>query len=172
MKTNDFWLFATHLYGEPGVADACLWLQEQYDLDVMLLLLCLWSGYEWGPLHPAQLHMLINDSEPWRQNLVRPLRSARRWLKKYRSAIAAPSAADSETLRQAILDNELVAERLQGELLQALLAAWQGATLSGKPGAAAAESNVHLYLKQLSIALDPGNEQRLKVILTASPRPA
>jgi len=172
MKTNDFWLFATHLYGEPGVADACLWLQEQHDLDVMLLLLCLWSGYERGPLHPAQLHMLVSDSGPWRRSLVQPLRSARKWLKEYRPAVPEPSAVDREALRQAILAKELAAERLQGELLQALLAAWQGATRPGVPGAAAAESNVRLYLKQLSISPDPENEQRLEVILAASPRPA
>lgn len=168
MERDNFWPFANRLYARPGVADACLWLQERHDLDVMLLLLCLWTGYQRGPLHPDQLRMLIAAGDPWRREVVKPLRSARQWLKHHQAM--ADDAADETALRRAILDNELAAERLQGELFEALLRGWEGESLPATPGAVAAESNIRLYLALLSLTLDSAGEQRLQVILGAFPK--
>lgn len=170
VSSDDFWLFANRIYARPEVADACLWLQHRHDLDVMLLLLCLWAGHQRGALHPTQLRMLIAAGEPWHQGVVKPLRSARQWLKGYQSA--ADPAPDRAALRQAIADSELAAERLQGAHFAALLRNWTGETLTAKPGAAAAESNVRLYLALLSLTPDEEDEQRLRAILTAFPEPA
>lgn len=170
MSGDGLWTFADRLYAKAGVAEACLWLQHRHDLDVMLLLSCLWAGYERGPLHPAQLRMLIAGGDPWRQEVIKPLRAARQWLKGAHTP--AGDAAAREALRRAILDDELAAERLQGELFTALLRDWTGDTLPASPGAAAGEHNVRLYLKLLSIPLDSEDEQRLRIILGTSPAPA
>ena len=169
MNSESFWLFANRLYARPGVADACLWLQQRHDIDVMLTLFCLWTGRERGPLHPAQLRRLIADGDPWRQHVIKPLRSARQWLKQYQPMAGAPTAVDRATLRRDIADSELAAERLQGELFTTLLEGWTGETLPAKPGAAAGESNVRLYLELL--ALDSEGDQRLRIILEAFPAP-
>ena len=34
---------AAALYAQPGVADACLKLQDEFGLDVNLVLFCIWS---------------------------------------------------------------------------------------------------------------------------------
>jgi len=176
MGSDDVWQFANRLYARPGVADACLWLQHRHDLDVMLLLFCLWAGLQRGPLHPAQLRMLIADSGPWRQGVIKPLRSARRWLKQYQPVAGASMVEDKvedrAALRRDIADSELAAERMQGELLEALLTGWTGETLPAKPGAAAGESNVRLYLELLCLILDTEGEQRLWIILEAVPAPS
>lgn len=171
---GDFWHFATHLYAGHQVAEACLWLQDRHDLDVMLLLLCLWTGIQRGSLQRSQLEALMAVGEPWRRNVVNPLRSTRRWLKYARPGCVERAAAEHgrEKLRQAITATELIAERLQGELYEALIGEWEVEKVHLQPGTAAAESNVRLYAALLSVALDSDDDQRLQVILQALPEPS
>lgn len=107
------WAFATRVYAGPGVAAACLQLQDEAGADVCLLLGALWSAVE-GPglLQGAELDALDRAAAPWRENVVQPLRQARRWLK------AEGFAADP--LREAIKAGELQAERRA----LATIAAW------------------------------------------------
>ena len=39
-----FWDFSLAVYGRPGVAPACLALQQRHGADVNLLLFCAWFG--------------------------------------------------------------------------------------------------------------------------------
>ncbi|MGF1627620.1 MAG: TIGR02444 family protein [Alphaproteobacteria bacterium] len=76
------WEFCTDIYAEPGVAAACLALQDEAGADVTLLLAALWSAVE-GPglLQGAELDALDRAVAPWRDNVVQPLRQVRRWTK-------------------------------------------------------------------------------------------
>lgn len=42
LTPEDFWQFSVSRYGKPGVADACLMLQEQFGINVNLVLLYCW----------------------------------------------------------------------------------------------------------------------------------
>ena len=46
MQNDDgrFWAFSLEVYGRPGVAPACLALQDRHGLDVNLLLFCCWAA--------------------------------------------------------------------------------------------------------------------------------
>ena len=39
-----FWDFSVALYSKPGVGAACLGLQDRHEIDVNILMFCLWMG--------------------------------------------------------------------------------------------------------------------------------
>lgn len=122
------WDFCVAVYGRPGVADACLELQDEHGADVPLLLAALWSAGEGsGLLTGDDLTALDRVVAPWRDNVIRPLRQARRWMK------AAGHADDP--LRERLKAAELAAERRELEMIAAWLA--DGPARSGGDAAAA-----------------------------------
>ena len=119
-STASFWHFSVQHYARPGVAEACLKLQDDYDLDVNLVLLCLWYGQHFGELSSGQFEQVLAFSDNWSGNVVKPLRQSRRWIKQYRTA----SEMDPEVLekfREKVKQLELNAEKLQQEQLQQLV---------------------------------------------------
>ncbi|EKE72451.1 TIGR02444 family protein [Oceanibaculum indicum] len=113
-SASDFWSFSLDFYGRPGVAEACLALQDSHGLDVNLLLYCCWRG---DTLSAAQIKAAIDLTAPWRAEIVQPLRALRRRLKP-----GFPPFPDAgvQDLRKRIADAELEAERLQQQALDAL----------------------------------------------------
>lgn len=117
MPSNPFWVFSLAVYDRPGVADACLALQDRLGLDVNLLLFCLWAGHCGHRLSAEELAALDAASAPWRDSVIRPLRGVRRWLKQP----AQEGDADASALRREIQRLELAAERRAQDLLHARL---------------------------------------------------
>jgi uncharacterized protein (TIGR02444 family) len=112
---EDSWEFAVQLYTEPGVADACLRLQAEAGVDVMLLLCIAFACAKRGLLLNAS-DILDLDAlcRPWREQVVQPLRSLRTALK---SGPPPAPGATTEPLRSRVRASELMAERLQNDLL-------------------------------------------------------
>src|SRR5579862_3782619 len=109
----EFWRFSLALYGKPGVAPACLVLQDKFDRDVNLALYCCWLGASGrGRLSPEALTAADAAVAPWRHEIVENFRAARR-------AIKEQAVAETEALYAKAKAVELEAERL----LQARLAA-------------------------------------------------
>ncbi len=115
MADHPFWDFSLAVYGRPGVAEACLALQDRHGLDVNLLLFCCWAGAKGRALDAGDMARLIAAAGPWNAEVVRPLRTARRWLKTQRSA----PRDQAEILRARIKADELEAERLEQSILAA-----------------------------------------------------
>ena len=112
------WSFAVGLYGKPGVAEACLWLQDALGVDVNVLLLALFAASERGiALTPSDIAELDQAAAEWRTEVVVALRAIRRRLKT--GLPPAPGAA-AEVLRDAVKGAELRAEQIE----QAVLANW------------------------------------------------
>jgi uncharacterized protein (TIGR02444 family) len=111
----DGWAFALHLYAQPGVADACLKLQDDAGLDVMMSLMIVFAAVRHRVLlTPAEIRDLDEACRPWREQIVHPLRAVRIRLKTGPSP--APGSA-TEPFRSTIKAAELAAERLQNQLL-------------------------------------------------------
>jgi uncharacterized protein (TIGR02444 family) len=111
----DGWAFALHLYAQPGVADACLKLQDEAGVDVMMALMTLFAAVGHRVLlTPAEIGELDQTCRPWREQIVHPLRAMRTQLKTGPSP--APGSA-TEPFRSTIKAAELAAERLQNQLL-------------------------------------------------------
>jgi uncharacterized protein (TIGR02444 family) len=116
---SPFWRFSLRFYRQPGVADACIALQEQSGVDVNLLLFLLWHAMHGRRLSAAEIARLEAMIAPWRELTVVPLRDLRRALK---SPPALVEAGTAESFRTRIKAVELEAERLQQEAMHSLAA--------------------------------------------------
>lgn len=113
---NPFWRFSLALYRRPGVAAACIDLQDRRALDVNLLLFALWRGMAGERLTAPRLQQLDQLMADWRDRSVRPLRAIRRDLKPLLEALGAHRPA-GEALRAEIAAAELRAEQIEQALL-------------------------------------------------------
>ena len=123
------WSFALRVYRQPGVAEACLMLQDHHGVDVNVLLLALFAAVDRGILlDRAALEEVDRLVRPWRDEVVVPLRQVRRRLKS--GPMPAPDA-QTEALRNAVKAAELQAEQIE----EALLACWLESRAAGRTDA-------------------------------------
>jgi uncharacterized protein (TIGR02444 family) len=117
VSKSPFWQFSIKFYAVPGVADACIALQDQAKVDVNILFYLLWNATQGRAFNAADITEIEHRIGPWREMAVIPIRDIRRALKAPPPAMA-PEAA--EGLRTRIKAAELEAERLQQEALYGL----------------------------------------------------
>jgi uncharacterized protein (TIGR02444 family) len=111
----DSWAFALDIYARPGVADACLKLQNEAGVDVMMFLMVAYAAVRHRMvLTPSEIRELDEACRPWREAIVRPLRAIRAGLKT--GPLPAPNS-ETEQFRSKVKAVELAAERLQNQLL-------------------------------------------------------
>ena len=140
-RGSPFWRFSLRFYRQPGVADACIALQEQSGVDVNLLLYLLWHARDGRSFMAAEVEAVERRIAPWRESTVVPLRAVRRALK---TPPALVEAAAAEAFRTRIKAAEHEAERLQQEAMYAM------ATPAGEPSGsptAAARASIAAYEK-------------------------
>src|SRR5205085_6992078 len=111
-----FWRFSLRFYRLPGVADACITLQEQSGIDVNLLMFLFWHATHGHALSAAEVKELERRIAPWREMTVVPLRQMRRALKTPGDLV---ERAVAEVFRTKVKALELEAERLQQEAMYA-----------------------------------------------------
>jgi uncharacterized protein (TIGR02444 family) len=139
-ETTPFWRFSLHFYRQPGVSDACIALQDEYGVDVNLLLFLLWLADDGHLLSGDDVKKLDDAVRDWRKLTIVPIRDIRRKLKGTRTPI---DPAQQEAYRTKIKAIELDAERLQQQALYALS---QSARLGKQADRnAAAHGNVCAY---------------------------
>ena len=138
---SPFWRFSLRFYRQPGVAEACIALQEEAGADVNLLLFLLWHAARRRRLSGEEIGLLEQKIAGWRNLTVIPLRAIRRALKSSPGLVEAGSA---EAFRTRIKAVELEAERLQQEAMYDLVRV----SLRGEAApsvAEAARANVAAY---------------------------
>jgi uncharacterized protein (TIGR02444 family) len=145
-STVSFKRFALTLYGSEGVAEACLHLQNQHDLDVNLVLLAAFVGAERRQrLTTSGLEAARARVDAWHREVVRPLRAVRQRLK------TGPAPAPNEItarLRRRLQQVEIDAEVIELDQLGALIPALEPTPASGgatECAAAAIESVIRTY---------------------------
>lgn len=112
---TESWVFALQVYAEPGVAEACLRLQAEAGVDVMMLLTAAFAAVRRGiVLQASDIQDMDDACRPWREQIVQPLRALRVALKSGPSPAPVPASGE---LRSQIKASELAAERLQNDLL-------------------------------------------------------
>lgn len=154
---SPFWNFTLAVYRREGVAPACIALQDGLGLDVNFLLFCVFAGSRGVALHAEEFARLETCAAPWRQNVIHPLRRARRWLKE--QTLLPPQAVDA--LRRAILEQEIEAEGVQQRLMEAELA-----IPAGTPSIGAAGGNLARYIAWSRAAPDGDGVMGLAVLLS------
>jgi len=113
------WAFALSVYARPGVGEACLVLQNEAGVDVMLLMMATFAAVRRRILLTAgEITALDEACAPWREHIVGKLRAIRTELKT--GPQPAPSAA-TEPFRSKIKAIELEAEKFENQLLAGCL---------------------------------------------------
>ena len=163
---SPFWRFSLRFYRQPGVADACIALQDGCGVDVNILLFFLWLASTGQRIGLPEARAVCARAGPWRDDVVVPLRTLRRKLKDG-SALVERNMA--EWFRTRVKAVELEAERLQQEALFAL-----APRLAAEPSIeAAARANVTAYEQAMARAFTPGAVDVLLAALSAGkPNPA
>lgn len=162
---HPFWSFSLEVYARPGVAPACLALQDRYGLDVNLLLFGLWSAVVGrAPWRPPELRPLLTGADEWQTAVVRPLRAVRRRLKL--GAAGVPDAI-VQGLRRELAAVELGGERVE-QLLIAALAGDRPSAPPDLPPPRVAIANLGAYLAVLGIRPDPEDLARLTTLVGAA----
>jgi uncharacterized protein (TIGR02444 family) len=138
-QAGSFWKFSLEFYADPSVAAICLDLQDRHSADVNVLLFVLWCASRRRRLSAQELEGVVAAVAGWQNEVVRPLRGIRRYLKPF---AADPASERIAVLREAVKKQELEAERLQQSLMEAKFARI-GSPVSDR--AAAAGANAELY---------------------------
>ena len=159
-RADDFWNFSVDLYGRPGVAAACLTLQDRREADVNIVLFCCWLAKTGrGRVSARMLARLRKSVSPWHADIVRILRALRRRLK-------APDAnwppRETERLRERIKEAEIEAERIE----QVMIA---GLSLPAPRARAAprrdAKASLDRYFATLGTGLDDADRPTVSTLL-------
>ena len=111
---SPFWRFSIKFYQVPGVAPACIELQDQAGVDVNVLFFLLWLATQSRALNNEQVSEIERGIGAWREMAVVPIRNVRRALKSPPPVMSAEAAEGFRTRIKAV---ELEAERLQQEAL-------------------------------------------------------
>jgi uncharacterized protein (TIGR02444 family) len=146
-----FWRFSLNFYGQNGVSDACIALQDGCGIDVNLLLFLFWLASEGRQLSPDDVKKLDDQVRSWRELTIIPIRDTRRKLK---GAATLVESEKQEGFRNKVKAVELAAEQLQQEALYNF-------TKSGPLGAlgpprAAARANIAAYERAVGAGFPKG----------------
>ncbi|HET7193280.1 MAG TPA: TIGR02444 family protein [Pseudolabrys sp.] len=107
---NAFWRFSLAVYAADGVADECLALQQEFNIDINLLLFSAWLGADRGiDLTQEDIRTADATVERWRSRVVRPLREVRQVLKQ--------AQTNHEGFRRKVKAIELEAEQIEQAIL-------------------------------------------------------
>lgn len=140
------WDFSLHYYACAGVSPLCLRLQDEYGVNVNVLLWALWLGYRGVRLEPALLAQALRKIHSWDQHYVLPLRQLRRRM-KVEFGVADESI---EVVRTQIKQAELLAEKHLQQILQAQISI--DTALVQVTAAALMADNLWLYLQPLGVS--------------------
>ncbi len=163
---SPLWRFSLRTYRQPGVADACIALQDECGVDVNVLLFFLWLAAEKKRVPAANARAACEQAALWHDDVVAPLRAVRRKLKGGSTLVERNTA---ELFRTRIKAVELEAERLQQEALFAMTANLEAE--SAESVEAAARANVLAYEQAAARAFTPGAVEILIAAVVANTEP-
>ena len=164
---TSLWDFSISVYASPDVAPSCLALQNDYGLDVNVVLFCVWSGLTRGPLRPANLDAALELSLTWAREVVRPLRAVRKWMKPAANLQSGMNGDKVQSLRNAIKRDELEAERLQQLALATIVSSLDPRRATDR-GKQAADDNIGRYLDERGVAREPRVASLVAIVLDAA----
>ena len=162
LSKSPFWRFSVKFYAVPGVAQACIDLQDQARVDVNVLFFLLWNATQGRTLNAADVIKIEEAIGPWREMAVVPIRNVRRALKSP-PQVMTPDAA--EGFRTRIKAVELEAERLQQEAMYALAPLG----VEAPDPSDAARANVAAYEAMLAVRFPPGATETLLTAFALMP---
>jgi uncharacterized protein (TIGR02444 family) len=157
------WDFVTRLYGAPGVAPACLELQERHGIDVTFMLFCLWRGSVCGRPLSGHMPTIAATAKEWHQAVVLPVRAARRRLK----ATGTSQRPELAALYKTVLSVEIDCEHAELLMLADGVEALCGSA-DGTASPAAMAENLSAFFAASGVELTSRDRPALTAILKAA----
>jgi len=93
---SEFWNYSTQIWTLPDVESLCLELQNNYDINVNLILYCCWVGDKNLNLNDDDLQILLDTIQPW-QTMIKPLRDSRKMMQQHLIAMPANMVNQTES---------------------------------------------------------------------------
>ncbi|MTI08236.1 TIGR02444 family protein [Curvivirga aplysinae] len=162
---NPLWEFSLKAYGKDQLAQNCLILQDEYALDVNLILLFVWTGLSGAKLTDESTETLIRHAKAWCETTIEPLRTIRRTLKNDIGAVTQMMSAD---FREDIKAIELAAEKIQQDMLMNVLVKLTAVNALEGDRKSVARRNLLTYLQIQQIKVDTQIRESFESILTIS----
>ncbi len=163
--SHPFWDYSVRLYGKPGVADACLYLQDRYGLNVNCVLLCAWIAADGrGALTSAHLATALRRIADWEAQAIRPLREIRR--KCRQEPLGVPEFL-LQTFAPQIEAAELAAEHVEQLVLAETVRDLAAVAAPGEP-VVDAEVSLRALLDAAGVAVDARLNECLGDVLRAA----
>ena len=156
MANESLWDFSLRIYSCDGVSAACVLLQDRHGLDVSMLLFCCWYGTVAGAMGDETLAMALDLSRPWAENVVKPVRTVRRYLK-----------TQHDDLYLRLKDLELEVERKQLDMLEALC---RDESIPVPNSPAAVGANLRSYCRALSVDTSKASESLSTIVRALFPQ--
>lgn len=153
---SPFWRFSLATYRKPGVAEACLALQDGHGVDVNVLLFVMWLGTQGRRLDGVAIQRVRDEAVGWARDVVVPLRLVRRSLK---DAPPLVEAAAAQVFRTQVKRLELEAERLEQEALFGLAATLR--VSDGTPAEAAVRAHLETLAQVMGTEFPAAAVERL-----------
>ena len=142
---ESLWDFSVRVYGQPGVEEICIRLQEGWGVDVPVLLFALWRARHGCRFSRADIQKVVGATTAWQHEVVTPIRQLRRHLRDV--DLLAPELADGmQAVQKEIQESELAAERRELEYLATI-----DVGASHEPSAATISANITTYLGFLDV---------------------
>ena len=158
-----FWTFSLDVYTRPGIADACLNLQDQYGCDVNMVLFCCWAASTAaGRLDDQIIVAAVASVEEWQTEVIKPVRSVRRRLEAELTHVEHETATQ---LRVEIGAAELHAESVEQDILEKLIAPERAGRSNSGAQLEDAEYNLQRYLQLLGVELKDDGLESLSTIV-------
>jgi uncharacterized protein (TIGR02444 family) len=171
LPIHPFWDFSLSIYRKPGVADACLFVQDRYGLNVNLVLFCVWiADSGGGALTAAHIGKALRRIADWEEHVIMPLREIRRTCR--REALGVPEFL-LQLFQPQIETAELEAEHVEQLVLAELARSLAPSALASSddaPDAPASDAvrSLKAYVDELDIVQDTQLTECLSVILQAA----
>jgi uncharacterized protein (TIGR02444 family) len=112
---DGFWDFSLRFYNDGDVQQACLAFQDDHGGDVNVMLYLLYRAGQGAAYRSDGVRALDAAIAPWREEMVRPIRTLRRTLK---TKAYLPDAEAQDSFRNQVKKIELNAEKLQQAVLE------------------------------------------------------
>ena len=165
--SETFWDFSLRTYRTDKVPEACLSLQDEREVDVNMMLFCLWYGVTRGQQEALSFENVFEFSETWARRVVRPLRHVRIWMKINGCHDPRVSKESCMEFRKKVKGVEFTAEKMQQDVLESIV----GSVLEKEIGLPvqldAVVKNIQQYFSVANIVSDDFVRERLLTIIKA-----
>jgi uncharacterized protein (TIGR02444 family) len=163
---SELWDFTLSVYGQEGVAGACIALQDRRGLDVDVMLFCSWHGATGrGAIGLEELDRAWAAVAVWQAEVVSALRAVRRRIKDGFPAAPEDAARD---IGKAVLSREIEAEHISLIMLEGTTSRAADPGLPGERRLADAAASYALYLGSRGVEPDAADRADLLAILSAA----